>query len=102
MDSVNRHTLGQLFKNLKNHTQSLDALEDLLLMALSERNRLLHSFYRNHNFRRNSDEGRALMLEDLETIHSVLLEAYKAIMKANGTDLDEMSSILLPTRHLPI
>jgi len=42
------------------------------------------------------------MLEDLETIHSVLLEAYKAIMKANGTDLDEMSSILLPTRHLPI
>jgi hypothetical protein len=102
LDSVNRHTLGQLFKNLKNHTQSLDALEDLLLMALSERNRLLHSFYRNHNFRRNSDEGRALMLEDLETIHSVLLKAYKVIMKANGTDLDVVNSVLLPTRHLPI
>ena len=100
LGSVNRYTLGQLFKNLKNHNQSLDALEDLLLRALEERNRLFHSFYRTHNFRRNSDEGRALMLEDLEAIHSVLLEAYKAIMKANGTDLDATASNPLPTRHV--
>ena len=102
LDSVNRHTLGQLFRNLKNHTKSLDALENLILMALSERNRLLHAFYRSHNFRRNSDEGRAFMLEDLGTIHCVLLEAYKAIMKANGTDLDGTASIPLPTRHVRI
>lgn len=102
LGSVNRHTLGQLLKNLKNHTQSLDALEDLLLGALEGRNCLFHSFYRKHNFRRNSDEGRALMMEDLEAIHSVLLEAYKAIMKLSGVDLDAMTNIELPKRHVPI
>jgi hypothetical protein len=100
--SVNRHTLGQLLKNLNNHTQSLDALEGLLSKALLERNRLFHSFYRTHNFRRNSDEGRALMLEDLEVIHSALLEAYKAILKLGGIDLDTMTHVVLPNRHLAI
>jgi hypothetical protein len=65
LDSVNRHTLGQFLKNLNNRTQSLDALDALLVKARDERNRLSHSFYREHNFRRNSDEGRALMLADL-------------------------------------
>jgi hypothetical protein len=33
-----------------------------------------------HNFRRNSEEGRARMLDDLESIHDTLLHAYKAVM----------------------
>ena len=33
---------------------SLDALDALWSKALQERNRLFHSFYRKHNFRRNS------------------------------------------------
>jgi len=66
LGSINRHTLGQLLKSLNNHTQSLDALDGVLSRALEERNRLFHSFYRSHNFRRNSEEGRALMLKDLE------------------------------------
>jgi hypothetical protein len=102
LDSVNRHTLGQLLKSLNNHTQSLDALDALLVKARDERNRLSHSFYREHNFRRNSDEGRALMLADLETIHSALLDAYKAVLTLNGVDLDEMAKMQFPTRHLPI
>jgi hypothetical protein len=102
LDSVNRHTLGQLLKNLNNRTQSLDALDALLVKARDERNRLSHSFYREHNFRRNSDEGRALMLEDLETVHSALLDAYKAVLALGGVDLDEMAEMQLPTRHLPI
>lgn len=102
LGSVNRHTLGQLLGNLNNHTQSLDALEGVLSKALQQRNRLFHSFYRTHNFRRNSDEGRALMLEDLEVIHSALLEAYKAILRLGGIDLDRMTDVALPKRHLPI
>lgn len=102
LDSVSRHTLGQLLKNLNNRTQSLDALDALLVKARDERNRLSHSFYREHNFRRNSDEGRALMLEDLGTIHSALLHAYKAVLALSGVDLDEMAEMQLPTRHLPI
>jgi hypothetical protein len=102
LGSVNRQTLGQLLKNVNNHSQSLDALDSVLSKALQERNRLLHSFYRQHNFRRNSDEGRALMLQDLEAIHSALLDAYKAILALNGVDLDALAGMRLPTRHLPI
>lgn len=42
------------------------------------------------------------MLEDLEVIHSALLEAYKAILKLSGVDLDTMTDVALPKRHLPI
>jgi DNA primase len=102
LDSVNRQTLGQLLKALNNQTQSLDALDNLLSKALQERNRLFHSFYRKHNFRRNSEEGRILMLQDLEAIHSALLDAYKTVLKLSGVDLDAVAGIELPTRHLPI
>jgi hypothetical protein len=104
LGSINRHTLGQILKNLNNHTQSLDALDSLLSKALQERNRLFHSFYRQHNFRRNSDEGRALMLQDLEAIHATLLDAYKAVLALGGIDLDALTGMnpSLPTKRLPM
>ena len=103
---INRQTLGQLLKNLKNTNQSLQELDSLLSNALGERNRLFHSFYRQHNFRRNSDEGRMLMLRDLESIHDILLHAYKAVMLLDGVDLDGLADTTvehnLPTRHVLI
>ena len=102
LDSVNRHTLGQLLNGLHGRISSLDTLESLLIKARDERNRLFHSFYREHNFRRNSEEGRALMLQDLEGIHSIVLDAYKAILALDGMNLDEAGPIPLPTQHLPI
>lgn len=42
------------------------------------------------------------MLEDLEATHSVLLDAYKTIMKLSGVDLDAVTNIELPKRHVPI
>jgi hypothetical protein len=101
LNKINRYTLGQLLKNVKS-TQPLDAIEHLLSTALEERNRLQHAFYRQHNFRRNSDEGRTLMLEDLECIHDKLIDAYKALMRLSGIDLDNESLDLLPTTHLPV
>ncbi|MFZ0981192.1 MAG: hypothetical protein WAN23_17455, partial [Candidatus Acidiferrales bacterium] len=82
--------------------QSIANLEDVLAKALDERNRLFHSFYRQHNFRRNSDEGRQRMLDDLESIHTTLLDAYKAVMLLSGVDLGKLSVPELPTKHLPI
>lgn len=105
LDTINRHTLGQLIKNLNTTTQSLDRLDSLLTSAREERNRLFHTFYRGHNFRRNSDEGRALMLSDLESIHDALLRAYKAIMLLSGVDLEALAATgehVGPTDHLPI
>jgi hypothetical protein len=106
LDAINRHTLGQLIRGLNAATQTLNALEPILVDALRERNRLFHSFYRNHNFRRNSDEGRQLMLKDLELIHGTVLRAYKAVMLLSGVDLDALVASDLesdaPARHLSI
>ena len=99
---VDKNTLGQLITKLKAKNQSIANLEDALAKALDERNRLFHSFYRQHNFRRNSDEGRQLMLDDLESIHKTLLEAYKGVMLLSGVDLDKLATIKPPTKHLPI
>jgi hypothetical protein len=99
---IDKHTLGQLIIRLKAKNQSIANLEDLLAKALDERNRLFHSFYRQHNFRENSDGGRQRMLDDLESIHKMLLDAYKAVMLLLGVDLDKLSATELPTKHLPI
>jgi hypothetical protein len=88
---INRQTFGQLLKNMKRHTQALDQLEPLLSAALEERNRLSHHFYRQHNFRRNTDAGRALMLDDLKAIHSTLMKALKALSLLSGIDLDAIT-----------
>jgi hypothetical protein len=101
LTTINRHTLGQLLKYLSRKTPSLDTLEPLLWTALEERNRLSHSFFRQHNFRRNSDEGRTFMLRDLESIHGALLDAYKAIMLLSGVNLD-IVAYTAPTCHIPI
>ena len=100
--SINRKTLGQLLRGVKNTSVSVEHLEELLSKALKERNRLAHSFYRQHNFRRNSESGCQVMLDDLEYIHEVLLEAYKAVMLLSGIDLDKVSPSNAPTGYVPI
>jgi len=104
LQAIDKQTLGQLLKNLKGNYPSLDDVESFLWNALQERNRLQHSFYRQHNFRRNSDEGRILMLNDLEAIHHTLLGAYKAILLLSGVDIEAIatSPTSPPTRHVPI
>ena len=88
---INRQTFGQLLKNIQRHTQALDQLEPLLSAALEERNRLSHHFYRQHNLHRNTDAGRALMLDDLEAIHSTMMKALKALHLLDGIDLDAIT-----------
>jgi len=99
---IDAHTLGRLISRLKTKAQVPDDLESLLFEALEARNHLSHSFYRKHNFRRNSDEGRNIMLDDLESMHESLINAYKAVGRLSGIDLDSITSIPLPARHLPI
>ncbi len=96
LDDVNRNTLGQLLRQVSGFAKDLDQAADLLTRALVERNRLAHSFFRQHNFRRNSDSGCALMLEDLESIHDTLIDAYKLVMRVSGFDLDRMLKGELP------
>jgi len=104
-DNINRSTLGQLIKRMQSTPLALSAVETLLSDALRERNRLFHSFYRQHNFRRNSEEGRAVMWSDLDSIHETLLRAYKAVMLIDGVDLDALATsgeYNPPTGHVDI
>jgi hypothetical protein len=102
LEQINRNTLGQVLWQLRGNYNDLDALESLLNVAKAERNRLFHSFYREHNFRRNSAGGRTLMLHDLEAMHEKIIDAYKAVMKLSGIDLDKVQMQDLPTKHVPI
>lgn len=104
-DNINRSTLGQLIRRMKNTTLSLSDVEALLSDALRARNRLCHSFYRQHNFRRNSEEGRAVMWNDLDAINEILHRAYKAILLIDGIDLDALIASgdgSFPTDHVDI
>jgi len=42
------------------------------------------------------------MMEDLQSIHSALLDAYKAVLALTGVNLDALGAMVLPTRHMPI
>ena len=103
---INKQSLGQLIRSLGPMGDSIADLEQLLSDALTSRNRLTHSFYLQHNFRGNSDDGRDVMLRDLDTIHEALLESFKAVMLLSGHDLEklvaEQEDSAQPIGHLPI
>ena len=99
---INASTLGNLLKRLEAREPNLAPAVEAMANALAERNRLSHTFFRQHNFRRNSAEGRTVMLDDLEAIHSTLLGAYKLALALSGIDLDGHPPIAPPTRHLKL
>ena len=99
---INRSTLGRIIRDIGRSDTEIDRLEQELNNALQVRNRLFHSFYRDHNFRRNSSEGCALMMSDLEESHDILLSAYKSVMLLSGVDLDNYEIENLPTGHVKI
>lgn len=117
MDRINRQTLGQLIRTTQQLTDAFGPIETLLAEALDERNRLAHCFYRQHNLRKFSNKGRAIMMNDLESMHEVLLAAWKAVNMIQGIDLDALvkqmdeateqsnaspSDVDTPIRHLKI
>jgi len=75
--------------------------ETIFVNALNERNRLSHSFYRDHNFRRNSSEGCEVMLQDLEKMHETILEAYIVTLALSGIDIESLD-LPLPKGHSPL
>jgi hypothetical protein len=103
INGINKQTLGKLFRNAKIAIERLAEVEELLERAVAARNRLSHSFYGQHNFRRNSDDGRALMLKDLDSLHDDVLTAYKAVMLLSGFDLENPPpDFTQPTEHVRI
>ena len=102
LGEIDRKTLGQLIHALKKTNQPDDELQELLRLALDERNRLNHAFYRQHNLRRNTETGRMLMLADLQVIHEHLLEAYAAVLPMGNIEISEESLLKAQSGHLPL
>ena len=101
LDRINKGTLGALLLDATKALGGLDAA-DLFADALAERNRLTHAFFRHHNFRRNTAEGRDVMLADLESIHATVLAAYKAALAISGIDLDSFEQHGDITTHVDL
>lgn len=101
-NKINKSTLGQILRRLIKSADMPCDVELLIAKALAHRNQLFHSFYRKHNFRRNSDDGRTQMLADLDQKHQVILDAYKAVLLLSGLDLNGLTDTPLPTLHVKI
>lgn len=84
---IDRHTLGQMLKRVKTMVTFEEGLDLLLISALKARNRLNHGFYERHNFRIDTDEGRDLMMDDLEILHTELFDAWRLVSAMTETTL---------------
>lgn len=74
---IDRSTLGGLLTKLKRHVEIDDDLSARFASALAARNRLNHGFYERHNFKIQTDEGRDVMMADLEALHDELFTAWQ-------------------------
>jgi hypothetical protein len=88
LKEINRSTLGRLLQSLQQHAGLDDGLTEKFASALNARNRLSHGFFEKHNFRIDSDEGRDLMIADLETLHTELFAAWQAAGAAAKLTID--------------
>ncbi|HUA68338.1 MAG TPA: hypothetical protein VMA13_07295, partial [Candidatus Saccharimonadales bacterium] len=77
LQEINESTLGRVLQRVKEKSQVSAELETALREGLKIRNRLFHSFYRDHDMRIQTDEGRDLMMADLEDMHQKLFHAYQ-------------------------
>lgn len=101
LKKIERSTLGGLLKSVEKKIGGAEITSSLFENALKDRNKLSHSFYREHNFRRNSSGGCKIMHQDLERMHKTILEAYTVALALSGIDTESLE-LPLPSGHLPI
>jgi len=89
--------LKQVGKSENHIDEVYSKLED----ALKVRNRLSHSFFREHNFRRNTEDGCSIMLKDLICMHDILLEAYRELLEISNSKVFDFK-ITIPKSHVDI
>lgn len=106
-DHIDSQTLGQLAAKFRAAGLVGAEFQQLLTGAVASRNRLAHKFYLQHNLRMNSDDGRGVMMTDLDAMHQELAKAYKAasylgsvtlaVLGAKTEELEELAE----RPHLP-
>jgi hypothetical protein len=76
VDDVNSRTFGNLLKQIRKIGSVSEGIQQTVDEALEKRNYLVHKFFRSHNLRINSEEGRKEMIADLRAIHASLSRAH--------------------------
>lgn len=84
-DDIDRRTFGYLVKVMKRMMNIDQKIEDALDSALEKRNYLTHRFFRTHNFRIHSVEGRAKMAEDLSALYEAFSHAHTILQLMTRT-----------------
>jgi len=77
LDQIEAHTLGRLLGVLKGKVAFDEHLAERFASASKVRNRLNHGFYERHNFKIQTDEGRDVMIADLEKLHEELFQVWR-------------------------
>ncbi len=100
LDDISRSTLGRLLGSLKIHVNLENDLADQFSSALQARNRLFHGFFEKHDFKIQSDEGRDVMVDDLELLHNEIFNAWRTASAmatlAVGAFVDERQRSVKP------
>lgn len=97
LDQIEAHTLGRLLGVIKGKVAFDDHLAERFASALTARNRLNHGFYERHNFKIQTDEGRDVMIADLEEFHEELFQVWRI---ASGLT-DAMTNLVIKLRDHP-
>jgi hypothetical protein len=79
VDDVNSRTFGNLLKQIRRIGGVSEGIQLMVDEALEKRNYLVHKFFRSHNLRINSEEGRIEMIADLRAIHESLSRAHAVL-----------------------
>ncbi len=79
--ALSRDTLGRTLGKLRTRVKIAEETEALFKSGLQARNKLNHGFFERHNFRIQTDEGRTLMVNDLEILHMRLFNAWQVAQR---------------------
>ncbi|HSE18654.1 MAG TPA: hypothetical protein VLB46_16480 [Pyrinomonadaceae bacterium] len=79
IDDVDKRTFGNLLKQIRKTVTISEKIEQTVTEALEKRNYLTHRFFKKHNFAINSEEGKKVMIAELDDIYRALNLAHAVL-----------------------
>ena len=76
-EKMGKLTLGNLLRQTSKDVSFDDNTFWIFDAALDARNKLFHGFFERHNFKIQTDEGRDIMIADLDQLHDKLFNAWR-------------------------
>jgi hypothetical protein len=98
LDGIERSTLGKLLKLLGGYIKLEGGLEDKFSSALVARNRLMHGWFEGHNFKIQTEVGRAEMIDDLDNLHAELFNAWQLAGMLSAAFVAAMTELKISDR----